>query len=310
MQNIKTRIIPFFFISLFIGFNLNGQDKLEDILEAELKREMTTLSGEETPPYFMSYSVSDFSVFGTNAMFGNLLNTNEDRVRTLRVAVRVGDYKLDNTHKLDEPGSTYGMPGGGYLPIDNEPLAIKQALWNQTNMAYIDALDVYSDLLIKMESKNDEDKDVDDFSREEPEVYIDSLPGDFLGGLNKKEWEQKVKKYSEVFLKEKDIIFGIAGINIGIERKYFVSTEGTKIVENRYNANLVITGMIRSDDGLELPLNKTWFAYNINDLPDDETVLKEVDNMIEKLIALRCTNRGTLRRACNLVSGIGRGFLS
>jgi len=289
MQNNKTRIISFFivFISLFIGFNLNGQDKLADILEEELKREMATLSGEETPPYFMSYSVSDLSVFGTNAMFGNLLNTNEDRTRTLRVSVRVGDYKLDNTHKLDEFGGAYGMMGGGYLPIDNEPLAIKQALWNETNMAYIDALDVYSDLLIKMESKNEEDKDVDDFSKEEPEVYIDPLPGDFLAGLNKKEWEQKVKKYSEVFLKEKDIIFGIAGINIGIERKYFVSTEGTKIVENRYNANLVITGMIRSDDGLELPLNKTWFAYDINDLPDDETVLKEVDNMIENLIALR-----------------------
>jgi predicted Zn-dependent protease len=289
MKKNKIRIFPIsiIFITLLFGLDLSGQDKLADILEEELNREMQTLSKEETPPYFMSYSVNDQSVFGANAMFGNLLNSSEDRARTLRVAVRIGDYKLDNTHKLDELGGGYAMPGGGYLPLDDEPLAIKQVLWNETNMAYIKAMDVYSDLIIKMESKNDDDKEVDDFSKEEPEVYIDPASGDFIGSLNKEGLEEKVRKYSAVFLKEKDIVFGIAGISVGIERKYFVSTEGTKIVENRYNANLVITGMIRSDDGLELPLNKTWFAYDLKDLPDDETVLKEVDAMIDKLIALR-----------------------
>ena len=276
------------FTSLIFGFNLKGQDQLADILEEELKREMSFLENEETPPYYISYSVNDISEFGTSALFGNLLQMGEDRTRSLKVSIRVGNYELDNTHILDDFVGGYGYYGGGsILPLDNEPLAIKQVLWNETDATYINTVDTYSKLIIALESKDEKEKKADDFSKEIPEIYIDPIPENFGDNFNKEEVNEKVKKYSEVFLKEKDIIFGMAGINTGIERKYFISTEGTKIIENRYFANLVISGLIRSKDGLELPLYKTWFAFDINDLPDDETIMREVDKMIKKLIALR-----------------------
>ncbi|RLD61298.1 MAG: hypothetical protein DRJ05_02960, partial [Bacteroidetes bacterium] len=290
MQKNKFLIVSISIVlfSIIFGFQLNGQDKLVEILEEELGREMKALENEETPPYFISYSVNDVHEFGANALFGNLLNSDTDRTRSLRVAIRVGSHKLDNTRKLDEFGGGNGFPGGGgYLPIENEPLAIKQALWNETNMTYINAVDTYSNLVIKLESKDKEETGVNDFSDEGPAIHIDPMPDGFGAGFDEEILNGKVKKYSEVFLKEKDIVFGMAGISTGIERKYFISTEGTKIVENRYYANLVISGLIRSKEGLELPLHKTWFVFDVDDLPDDETVMREVDQMIVKLIALR-----------------------
>lgn len=278
-------ILSLLFFSIFTINNSNGQDQLADILEEELYREMDILKNEEKPPYFISYRVNDQTAFGTSALFGNLLSTDESRLRSFQTSLRVGDYSLDNSHSIDEFQGGYG--GGSILPLENEPMAIKQTLWKETNTAYNNAVDAYSRVVIAMESKEEKEHKADDFSQEKPEIFVDPLPEDFLGTINKKDLEVKVKKYSEVFLKEKDIIFGMAAINAGFSRNYFISTEGTKIVENRYSANLVVSGLIRSKDGLELPLYKTWFAFNIDDLPDDETILIEVDLMIDKLRALR-----------------------
>jgi TldD protein len=66
-----------------------------------------------------------------------------------------------------------------------------------------------------------------------------------------------------------------------------ITTEGTKIAQNSIYAQLYISGFIKTEDGMELPLYKTYSASKPADLPDDEKILADVKAMIEKLEALR-----------------------
>ncbi|MBL7105792.1 MAG: TldD/PmbA family protein [Bacteroidales bacterium] len=276
--------VIFFFVALNVRQSI-AQDKLIQILEEELNREKTALEKQDVPPYYIDYRVNDIYSVGITASFGSLISSDTDKTRVLTTSVRVGSYELDNTHEFDNMmgGFGYNMGFGTMLPIEDEPDAIKQILWKQTDENYKNAVNTYSKLKINLSSKDNNNDKTPDFSREEPvEYYEPPLEGiDTL--VNKAEWEGKVKRYSEFFLKDEDIFMGIASFSFIVERKYFISTEGTKVVWNITYTNLVFTGAIRSDEGMELPLYKTYFAYMPSGLPDNETILKDVNEIIGKL---------------------------
>ncbi|MBC8183306.1 hypothetical protein H8E88_19545 [candidate division KSB1 bacterium] len=90
-------------------------------MTAEMNRELAVLQKEETPPYFLSYSVSDVHSTRVSASFGALTNSRSSDDRLLLVSVRIGDYKLDNTHELrGDPFSRFSfrMPGSVKMAQD------------------------------------------------------------------------------------------------------------------------------------------------------------------------------------------------
>src|SRR5467141_1249467 len=77
----------------------------------ELDREMPILSKATPPAYFVSYILtsSDRSeVMGSN---GALLSSEESHSRWLETQVRVGNYDLDNTHKVGNSVQRQGSYG-------------------------------------------------------------------------------------------------------------------------------------------------------------------------------------------------------
>jgi len=270
---------------------LLAQDRLLDLLSDELNREMTVLKHEETPPYFISYTVSDVHNTSVSASFGALTDSYSSDYRALLVMVRVGDYQLDNMHELrGDPFSRSPFRGGGFIRIakDENPDAIRAALWQETDRQYRQAVERLIRVKANVATKVTAEDTSADFSREsefatdyEPPVDIKALLGD------QKIWEERVKIYSEPFLEKKDIFGGQASFNFSVERKNLVTTEGTKIAQNLIYAQITISGFIKSEDGMELPLYKSYSASKPNDLPDDEQILADVREMINKLEALR-----------------------
>src|SRR5437899_11202724 len=77
-------------------------------LESEAKRAMDVLGKKGDPaPYFISYEVNEITETDISASQGALKSDTLDRERYLDMEVRVGDYKLDNTHEIR------GQRGGG-----------------------------------------------------------------------------------------------------------------------------------------------------------------------------------------------------
>ena len=100
-------------------------------------------------------------------------------------------------------------------------------------------------------------------------------------------WEKKLKKYSIPFLENENVYGGQASFRFTIERKYLITTEGTNITQNMTYSRLFVSGFIKSDDGMELPLYKSYFAFTPNNLPNDDDVIADVRAIISKLAILR-----------------------
>src|SRR5256885_2221129 len=92
-------------LSLAIGLGLGraqneAPSPVIGAMKAELHRSIDTFKAQPTPPYFMSYEITDDHTIAVNASFGKIVSSSEDRRRQLDIDLRVGDYHLDNTHTI------------------------------------------------------------------------------------------------------------------------------------------------------------------------------------------------------------------
>ncbi len=278
----------FLFAFLCFAVQLEAKDPLSSVLKDELSRNMKGMAGEEIEPYFMSYRVNETKNHFIRSSFGQLMESTPDHLRKLAVHVRVGSHELDNTHPLR--GSRYGImitDMGINIPVDNNPGGIRQLLWRETDKHFTRAKErfarVRSETAIKVETEDQSD----DFTHETPVTYHEPPLKAEETEFDIEAWEDKLKEYSAVFLQHDNILRGTASFSFSYERKYFVSSEGSDITENRLTCRLFISGLTQAEDGMELPLNLSYFGFRPEDLPPHEQILAEIEEMAATLGKLR-----------------------
>jgi predicted Zn-dependent protease len=276
-------------IMLFALFSQTAftQDKFIEILRSELNRNFAVLKENPVPAYYISYRAQDMQKHSIIVSFGKLLyNTNPMRQRIANIDIRVGDYAMDNTREL-KGGNRTNNYGSNVLVLDDNPVAIQKALWMNTDQVYKDAVkqieNVKANVAVKVAS---EDKS-GDFTKENPEKYYEPPIPLKTFKFDDSEWEKKLKKYTEIFSENKDILSNQAVMEFELVRKYFVDTEGREIVENTYAYRLHINVSTVAEDGMELPLFLSYFAIDAKDLPSDSRILKDAQKMSEMISALR-----------------------
>lgn len=271
--------------------NAVGQEVLLDVMEEELNREMESLQKAEFPPYFIDYRVDDVADVTISASFGSLTQSHKERSRILTTNVKVGDYSLDNSHEVASTG--YGYNGNGFgninaiLPLDDNPLAIKQTLWRATTTEYENAIEAYKAVKNNIPKESEAKKDIADFSKEEPVVYIEPALPETNELIDQEQWEQRAKRISAYFLDNPHLASGSVSLSFSKERKYYINTEGTRIAQNMTYAYLNISASILAEDGDILPLYKSYFAFIPADLPHEDSLVHDVKVMVDKLIKLR-----------------------
>lgn len=283
------KVFCLFFALVLPGIKLSSQEKLLDLMKSEINREFEELKKQEIPPYFISYRINDVYKVSITSSFGDLYSSDSTRERILTTNIRIGSNKRDNSHEIrdDSPFSFGERTSGVKVPIEDEPMAIKQALWKSTNEVYRSAVDKYIKVKANIESKVAEEDQSDDFSGESPYVFYEPPFPREVYTIDYEKWNQKIRKYSKIFLAEPDIYFGNARLNFTIERKYFVSTEGASVAENYIAARLYVSGTMKSSDGMELPLYESYMAFSPDKLPPDEAIIADANKMVAKLKELK-----------------------
>lgn len=265
------------------------EDALLGIVEKELEREISEFGEFSDPPYYLAYRINDVYSHYITTSFGSLISSHGNRDRVMVTDVRVGDYNFDNKHPI-ENNRSFDMPfemsgqNSVKLPLDNREEALQFTIWQQTQQAYRQALNRFKEV----RNQHIKDKKIAaDFSKENTDIYVEDPLPDFSTFLDEETWIQRLKKISKSFLNHPDIIDGDASIDLGMERKYFVSSEGSRIVQNRTYAYLTVSGTVRADDGDIVPLHQSYFAFEPTGLPNDDLILADVAIMIDKLNQLR-----------------------
>ena len=263
-------------------------DAVLAVMRQEMNRTLENLKKTPQPPYFLSYELTDNRAMHIYGAFGALLNSSEDRSRLLDIDLRVGDYKLDNTHAVR--GGDYSFPDWGerfgrrQIALDDDPEALRMALWYETDQRYKHAIERLGAIEANVRVKADPEDRSADFSRETKESYTE--PEAKLT-FDRKAWEEKIRKYTAPFAEHKEIIEGSAYVIAEVETRRYVNSDGSVIRMSSPLYRLIISASSKAEDGMELPLHETYLAFEPEGMPDDAKVMKDVERMVKNLLALR-----------------------
>lgn len=276
-------IVIFFSIS-FSALHAEVYPLLE-AMKKEMKRTMDGLAKESTPPYFLSYAVTETKTIRMNAVFGNVKSTEHTLSRILDIDIRVGNHELDNTHTIR--GSRFEFGGGGRgieLPMTNDEQALRSIMWNATDKLYKKAVERYGKVLTNRAVKVKEEDSSADFSKQQA---IESIENDQSFMVDSIQWIQKIKRLSSLFSVDPKIYTGEVFFQADIITKYFVSSEGTIIRQSEPNVRLFASASTKADDGMTLPLFSSYFGFVPENLPSEEKISADIRSMIETLGKLR-----------------------
>jgi predicted Zn-dependent protease len=254
-------------------------------MKAELDRSMEKFKSQPVPAYFLSYEVVETHNYVIDANFGKLTVSGENRHRNLNIDLRVGDYALDNTHEIRG-----AMPSGGAslanlgIPLDDDPDAIRATLWRQTDERYKRAVEQLTRIKTNVEVAVAAEDKSDDFSHEKPEQYTEPRSD---VKLDRKIWEDKLRKYTAPFAKYSDIYAAQAILEVSSETRWLVNSEGARVQTSQPSWRLFLIAQTKADDGMELPRYESYLGFSDKDMPTDAEVLKAADKMIRDLHALR-----------------------
>jgi predicted Zn-dependent protease len=250
-------------------------------LQQELDRAMSSLKKADPAPYFISYAGNEEFGNVIIASNGALVANMNRHDRTVDISVRVGSRDLDNTHGENR----FNAVTTAALPLEDKADAIARVLWLNTDHMYKKAVQGYLEVKTNTKVNADEEDASPDFSTEKAQVYIGkgSVPPKF----DQHEWEEKVRRYSAIFNKYPDIENSTVVLLVQDATRYFVSSEGTKLVDSRPLIRVLALGSTRSVDGMELARSETFDAATFDKLAPEQTITAKIEKIAQDLQKLK-----------------------
>jgi TldD protein len=255
----------------------------------ELTRNFSALKAQPTPPYFLSYEVTDTRSATVSSEFGALSSSDENHHRQLNVTLRVGSYAFDNSHAVRGNFARAGaamdrFSASAPIPVDDDPAAIRNVLWFQTDQRYKAAMQqlagarTNSRVAIAAEDTSGDFSPAPVTSYSEPVVPFQ---------VDRAAWEKRLRTYTAPFAKYGDLYDATASLEAKVETRWYVNSEGTQVQVSEPAYRIVVVAQSKADDGMELPRYETFFATTLAGLPNDKVILDAVGGMIKDLHALR-----------------------
>ena len=252
------------------------------VMAAELDRSIEVLSEESPPLYFLSYEITQQDRASVVASFGAVSQNSRSEDRVLDIDLRVGDKDLDNTHPTGR-GFDFRVRSRTQVPV-SDPEALRTVLWLATDRKYRQATERLSRVEASVRIKVDEENRAADFSPQQAVEFREtprSITTDASG------WAEKLKRYSAPFAEADHIYAGSVSFSTVAETRWYVNSEGTSIRTSRTSYRLGVFGSTKAEDGMNLPRYEQFFAFNDDGMPDEETVMETVRQVIADLQALR-----------------------
>ncbi|HEX3094170.1 MAG TPA: metallopeptidase TldD-related protein [Candidatus Angelobacter sp.] len=250
-------------------------------LQQELDRAMTSLGKADPAPYFISYAGNEEFSYVIMASSGSLIANVNRHERTVDVSVRVGSRDLDNTHGENR----FNAVTTASLPLEDKPDAIARVLWINTDRMYKKAAQGFLEVKTNTKVRADEEDSSPDFSSEKPQVYIgqETAPPKF----DQHDWEDRVRRLSAIFKKYPDIESSTVVLLVQDATRYFVSSEGSRLVDSRPLIRVLALASTRSVDGMELARSETFDASTFDKLASEQIVAAKIDKIAQDLQKLK-----------------------
>ncbi|MFQ5413374.1 MAG: metallopeptidase TldD-related protein, partial [Phycisphaerae bacterium] len=260
--------------------------RLMGVLADELTYSMDHLVAQDgVRPYYMSYTVYDEHTITIGATLGAIQMDTESRARNLNIDVRVGDYRLDNTHQLRGGGRSRAGGGGSIaLAIDDNVDSIRHALWYGTDRMFKAAVKRLAHIKTNLKVKVEEEDKSDDFSRESASVAYEA-PVSLE--LDRAAWADRLRRVSSIARTYPTIYSSAVTIGAYTANRYMVTSEGTRLQTPHRRYRVTLRAATKADDGMDLSQFDDFNAASVDRLPTEADIAAAFRRVLDQVVALR-----------------------
>jgi TldD protein len=261
-----------------------NDDPMLHAMQTELDREkaLLQLPGLQRP-FFIEYRLDDLDTYEAVANYGALTREEASRQRVVRVTVRIGDYAFDSS-------SSRGDGTLELAPTDDNPEALRYALWIATDAAYKNALRAYSAkqaALKQFQSTQTQH----DFAEAKPVVHIAPV---VTLDLDRSEWRRRLVEASGLYATDPEVRsfaehvqYSTANLRGLALNRYLVNTEGTVLRQGYAGYEGAISVGGQAADGMRLARDNGTVAVNAKDLESASAFRKRTIEDLKSFEELR-----------------------
>jgi predicted Zn-dependent protease len=260
------------------------KDPVLKAMLTELDRSKSDLQLKDfQKPFFIAYRIEDVDNFETKAAFGASEGAQHNHQRVAYVTVRVGDYKSD---------SSGGRADGAVelAALDNDPIALRSALWTATDQAYKAALAIYAQKQAALKQVQTPPQ-ADDFSHETP---ILSLAEPLKLAVDEAAWTARVAHDSGLYRTEPsvkasqhDVRYSAGVFTARVTTTWLVTSEGTIVRKSASGYQEGYGVGEQAADGMRLDRSYSNSGVTLKDLDAPEVFAKHALSLIASLSELR-----------------------
>jgi predicted Zn-dependent protease len=252
----------------------------------ELTYSMEHLVTEDgTRPYFLGYTIYDEQTAVISAALGAITQDRVNHARNLNIDLRVGDYKIDNTHQI-RGGAPAQASGSGNidLALTDDPTSIRHALWYHTDDVFKQATKRLAQIKTDLKVKVEEEDRSDDFTREEAHVFHEA-PATLV--FDRPGWTKRMRKISALAREYPQVYESNVTMGAYTGSRYIVTSEGTRLQTMEVRYRITLSAETKAEDGMDLNQSSDFNAASPDRLPDDATIEKEFRAVLDQVMALR-----------------------
>jgi TldD protein len=260
------------------------KDPMLKAMLTEMDRSMSQLQLKDfAKPFFIQYRIEDVDDFLTKAEFGASEGTQHAHQRVARITVRVGDYKADSS----------GGRGDGTLQLvalDDDPIALRSALWAATDQAYKTALSAYAQKQAALKQVQTPPQ-ADDFSREKP---IISLADTASLKIDEAAWTERIARASGLYKDDPQAKSGDSAAQYSnaqfqarVVNTWMVTSEGAILRKSAQQYTEIYAVGTQAPDGMRLDRSYATAGPSLKDLDTPEVFNKHALELLVSLAELR-----------------------
>jgi len=257
------------------------------LMRDELDYSMANMVSEDgTKPYFINYTVYGQHRVIIGATLGAIAQRDDTTSRDLNIDLRVGSYKLDNTHQLRGGAGASHESGSGNisLALGGEPEAVRHALWFNTDSVFKDAARRFAKIKTNLKVKVEEEDQSGDFSRETSHEYYEP-PAKM--SLDQEAWAKRLRRLSAIAREYPRIYHSSITLGAYAGTRYIVTSEGTRLQTSETRYRITLQAGTVAEDGMNLQQADDFNARAPAELPSDQEIERAFRGVIDQVMALR-----------------------
>ena len=284
--------VGFFAVSVCVPVAASAQQTRADaekdpVLKAmltEMDRSMGELQLKGfAKPFFIQYRIEDVEDLIIKAEFGASEGSQHAHQRVARITVRVGDYKSDSS----------GGRGDGALQLaslDDDPIALRSALWAATDQAYKAAISAYAQKQAALKQVQTPPQ-ADDFSHEKP---IISLAETSALKVDESAWTERIARASGLYTEDPQAKTGDGAAQYSnaqfqgrVTNTWLVTSEGAIVRKSAQQYLELYAVGTQAPDGMRLDRSYSSAGSSLKDLDAAGVFNKHALDLLASLTELR-----------------------